>query len=59
MKKLSSVVCLLAILLVVLPGPLYKWQLIELGTAFTGIRYGVFAAMAGAVLLVIQAGFFS
>ncbi|MGB1291840.1 MAG: DUF1499 domain-containing protein [Pseudoalteromonas sp.] len=58
MKKLSSVVCLLAILLVVLPGPLYKWQLIELGTAFTGIRYGVFAAMAGAVLLVIQAGFF-
>ncbi|OUS72558.1 hypothetical protein B5G52_07465 [Pseudoalteromonas sp. A601] len=58
MKKLSSIVCLLAILLVVLPGPLYKWQLIELSTAFTGIRYGVFAAIAGLILLVVQAGFF-
>ncbi|MCQ8877915.1 DUF1499 domain-containing protein [Pseudoalteromonas shioyasakiensis] len=58
MKKLSSLVCLLAILLVVLPGPLYKWQFLDLGTAFTSIRYGVFAAIAGLVLLLVQAGFY-
>ncbi|CAM3923084.1 MULTISPECIES: DUF1499 domain-containing protein [Pseudoalteromonas] len=54
MKALVSFVCALAILLVVLPGPLYKWHILDLSTAFTGIRFGVYAGVAGLVLLAVQ-----
>ncbi|NMR27759.1 DUF1499 domain-containing protein [Pseudoalteromonas sp. NEC-BIFX-2020_015] len=54
MKKLVGIVSLLAILLVVLPGPLYKWGIVELGTAFAGIRFGVYAGAAALILLIVQ-----
>ncbi|ALQ07507.1 DUF1499 domain-containing protein [Pseudoalteromonas fuliginea] len=54
MKILVSLVSLIAFLLVVLPGPLYKFGIVELGTAFTGFRFGVYAGGAALVLLLIQ-----
>jgi len=57
MKVLVSLVSLIAFLLVILPGPLYKFGLVELGTAFTGFRFGVYAGGAALVLLIVQAIF--
>ena len=54
MKFLVSVVSLIAFLLVVLTGPLYKYDIIELGTVFTGFKYGIFTAVAALVLLALQ-----
>lgn len=54
MKTLVSLISLLAFLLVILPGPLYKFGMLDLGTAFTGLRYGVFVGIAALVLLLIQ-----
>lgn len=54
MKILVSLLSLLAILLVALPGPLYKFGLLELGPAFMGLRYGVYAGIAALVLLLVQ-----
>lgn len=54
MKILVSLTSLIAFLLVVLPGPLYRFGIIELGTAFTGFKYGVFVGIAALILLVLQ-----
>ena len=54
MKILVSFVSLLAFLLVVLTGPLYKYDIIELSTVFTGFKYGIFTAVAALVLLALQ-----
>ena len=54
MKILVNFVSLIAFLLVVLTGPLYKYDIIELGTVFTGFKYGIFTAIAALVLLVLQ-----
>jgi uncharacterized protein (DUF1499 family) len=54
MKILISVVSFIALLLVALPGPLYKYGMVELGTAFTGFRYGVYVGAAALILLVVQ-----
>ena len=54
MKILVSLVSLIALLLVVLPGPLHKFGIIDLGTAFTGFKYGVYAGVAALVLLILQ-----
>ena len=54
MKILVSFVSLVAFLLVVLTGPLYKYDIIELGTVFTGFKYGIFTAVAALVLLALQ-----
>ena len=54
MKFLVSVVSLIAFLLVVLTGPLYKYDIIELSTVFTGFKYGIFTAVAALVLLALQ-----
>ena len=54
MKFLVSVVSLIAFLLVVLTGPLYKYDIIELGTVFIGFKYGIFTAVAALVLLALQ-----
>ena len=54
MKILVSFVSLIAFLLVVLTGPLYKYDIIELGTVFTGFKYGIFTAVAALVLLALQ-----
>ncbi|MFZ3142870.1 DUF1499 domain-containing protein [Psychrobacter glacincola] len=45
---------LLAFLLVVLTGPLYKYDIIELSTVFIGFKYGIFTAVAALVLLALQ-----
>lgn len=54
MKILVSLVSLIAFLLVALPGPLYKFGIIDLGTAFTGFKFGMFAGIAALILLGIQ-----
>ena len=54
MKILVSLVSLSAFLLVALPGPLYKYGVVDLGTAFTGFKFGVFAGIATLILLVLQ-----
>jgi len=54
MKKIVSLASAVAILLVVLPGPLYKLDMLELSPAFTSIRYGVFVGVAAIVLLIAQ-----
>ncbi|MBB3107830.1 uncharacterized protein (DUF1499 family) [Psychrobacter luti] len=54
MKALVSLVSLSALLLVALPGPLYKYGVVNLGTAFTGFKFGVFAGIAALILLVLQ-----
>jgi uncharacterized protein (DUF1499 family) len=54
MKYLVGIVSLLALLLVALPGPLYKYNVLDLGTAFTGFRFGVYVGAAALVLILIQ-----
>lgn len=54
MKKIVSLASLMAILLVVLPGPLYKFGMLELSPAFTAMRYGVFIGGAAIALLIAQ-----
>lgn len=54
MKVLVSLVSLSAFLLVALPGPLYKYGVVDLGTAFTGFKFGVSAGIAALILLVLQ-----
>ncbi|WP_166422031.1 DUF1499 domain-containing protein [Paraglaciecola sp. 20A4] len=54
MKTLVSLISLLAILLVALPGPLYKFGILELGPAFTALRFGVYVGIAALVLILIQ-----
>ena len=49
-----SLFSLSAFLLVALPGPLYKHGVVNLGTAFTGFKFGVFAGIAALILLVLQ-----
>ncbi|XQF89730.1 DUF1499 domain-containing protein [Pseudoalteromonas espejiana] len=54
MKILVSLVSFIAFLLVVLPGPLYKYGVVELGVAFSGFKFGVYAGGAALVLLIVQ-----
>ncbi|MFQ3197295.1 MAG: hypothetical protein ACJAUL_001536 [Paraglaciecola sp.] len=54
MKTLVSLISLLAILLVALPGLLYKFGIVELGSAFATLRYGVYVGLAALVLLLLQ-----
>ena len=54
MKILVSLVSLIAFLLVLLPGPLYKFDVVELGTAFVGFKFGVYAGGAALLLLLVQ-----
>jgi uncharacterized protein (DUF1499 family) len=49
-----SLFSLSVFLLVALPGPLYKYGVVDLGTAFTGFKFGVFAGIAALILLVLQ-----
>jgi uncharacterized protein (DUF1499 family) len=54
MKILVGLISLIAVLLVALAGPLYKFGFVDLMTAFTGFKFGVFAGIAALVLLGIQ-----
>ncbi|KKO49658.1 membrane protein [Arsukibacterium sp. MJ3] len=53
MTTLVSLISLLAFLLVVLPGPLYQYGVVELTSAFTALRYGVYVGIAALVLLLL------
>ena len=54
MKVLVSMISLIAFLLVALPAPLYRFGVVELGTAFTGSKFGLVAGVVALVLLAIQ-----
>ena len=54
MKMIVGLMSVIAILLVALAGPLYKFGAVELGTAFTGFKFGLFTGIAALVLLAIQ-----
>ncbi|WP_201536753.1 DUF1499 domain-containing protein [Psychrobacter immobilis] len=54
MKALVILISVIAFLLVALPGPLYKYGMVDLGTIFTGLKFGVFAGIAALILLVFQ-----
>ncbi|MGP5203792.1 DUF1499 domain-containing protein [Psychrobacter aquimaris] len=54
MKILVGLISLISILLVALAGPLYKFGLVDLATAFAGFKFGIFAGIAALVLLGIQ-----
>ena len=54
MKALVILISVIAFLLVALPGPLYKYGMVDLGTIFTGLKFGVFAGIAALILLVLQ-----
>lgn len=54
MKIFIGLISLIAVLLVALAGPLYKFGVIDLATAFTGFKFGVFAGIAALILLAIQ-----
>ncbi|MGO2020498.1 MAG: hypothetical protein ACTH7W_07725 [Psychrobacter sp.] len=50
MKILVSMISLIAFLLVALPAPLYKFGIVELGTAFTSFKFGLVVGIAALVL---------
>ncbi|WP_379543293.1 DUF1499 domain-containing protein [Psychrobacter sp. R86515] len=54
MKMIVGLMSVIAALLVALAGPLYKFGVVELGTAFTGFKFGLLAGIAALVLLAIQ-----
>lgn len=58
MSKLSFFVAVVAALMVLLPGPLYKYDWVALGPAFTSLRFGVYVGFASLALLIIQLLFF-
>ena len=54
MKIFVGLLSLVAVLLVALVGPLYKFGLIELETVFSGFKFGLFTGIAALILLGIQ-----
>lgn len=57
MKILISLVSFIGFLLVVFPGPLYKYGIVDLGTAFAGFTLGMMAGGAALIMLLLQALF--
>lgn len=57
MKILISLVSFIGFLLVILPGPLYKYGIVDLGTAFAGFTLGMMASGAALIMLLLQALF--
>lgn len=54
MKALIALTSIIGFLMVVLPGPLYQYAGVELGTAFTSLRYGVYVGGAAIILIILQ-----
>ncbi|WP_352339247.1 DUF1499 domain-containing protein [Psychrobacter sp. 16-MNA-CIBAN-0192] len=54
MKIFVSLMSLIALLLVVLPGPLHKFDVINLSTAFMGFKFGIYAGVTVLILLGLQ-----
>lgn len=57
MKILIGLVSFIGFLLVVLPGPFYKYGILDLGTAFAGFTLGMMAGGAALIMLLLQALF--
>lgn len=57
MKLLTLLVGILAIALVVLAGPLYKFEILGLGSAFLAMQIGLFVGLIAIILAIIQAIF--
>lgn len=58
MSRLSFFVAFVAALMVLLPGPLFKYDWLALGSAFASLRFGVYVGFAALALFVIQLLFF-
>lgn len=54
MKNLVVVVSVIAALMVVAAGPVYKFGIMDLSMSFALLKYGLYVAIAAVVLLVIQ-----
>lgn len=54
MKALIALTSIVGFLMVVLPGPLYQYAGVGLGTAFTSLRYGVYVGGAAIILIILQ-----
>ena len=54
MKALIALTSIIGFLMVVLPGPLYQYAGVDLGTAFTSLRYGVYVGGAAIILIILQ-----
>lgn len=54
MKALIAITSIVGFLMVVLPGPLYQYAGVNLGTAFTSLRFGVYVGGAALILIILQ-----
>jgi uncharacterized protein (DUF1499 family) len=54
LKALIALTSIIGFLMVVLPGPLYQYAGVDLGTAFTSLRYGVYVGGAAIILIILQ-----
>ena len=54
MKALIALTSIVGFLMVVLPGPLYQYAGVNLGTAFTSFRFGVYVGGACLLLIIVQ-----
>ena len=54
MKALIALTSVVSFLMVTLPGPLYQYAGVNLGTAFTLIRSGVYVGGAALILIILQ-----
>lgn len=54
MKVLIALASIVGFLMVVLPGPLYQFAGVSLGTAFTSLRFGVYVGGAAIILIVLN-----
>ncbi|MBU3023875.1 DUF1499 domain-containing protein [Aestuariibacter sp. A3R04] len=54
MKALIALASIVGFLMVVLPGPLYQFADVNLSTAFTSLRFGVYVGGASLILIVLH-----
>jgi uncharacterized protein (DUF1499 family) len=54
LKALIALTSIIGFLMVVLPGPLYQYAGVDLGTAFTSLRDGVYVGGAAIILIILQ-----
>jgi len=54
LKVLIALASIVGFLMVVLPGPLYQFAGVSLGTAFTSLRFGVYVGGAALILIILQ-----
>lgn len=54
MKALIALTSIVSFLMVTLPGPLYKYGIVGLSTAFTSFRFGVYVGGAALILIILQ-----